>query len=99
MNATIDRIQEIKDRAQVRDTARAGFVLLKVSSAQALTEMVRAYLHSGNPSSLMNRIVQGARDYLAECPDGDAPFMRECLADLDALRVLVTQKEREHYSM
>jgi hypothetical protein len=85
------------NKIQARDTARAGFVLLRVSSAQALPEVVRTYLHSGNPSALMNRIVQGARDYLAECPDGERAFMREVLEDLDALRALVTQKEKAAY--
>jgi hypothetical protein len=35
---------------------------------QLLTECVRAYLHTGNPSSLLNRIVLGVVEYQSQNP-------------------------------
>lgn len=79
----------------MREVSNDSVVLRSgVSKGELLEEVVRAYLHSGNPSALLHHIGSGIRTHLAEMKDGaDKAFIKGLEEQIHTLKKEWDKKE------
>lgn len=68
------------------------------SKGEMVEELVRAYLHSGNPSALLHHIGSGIRTHMAEMSDkNDAAFIKGLEEQIHTLKKEWDKKETDHW--
>lgn len=78
-----------------------GHIVLpdSVNKCELLTEVVRAHLHSGVPSTAIGHFIQGAEKYLEECiAEEDKNLCKELIDSLTQLRETYREKENKVYA-
>jgi len=69
-----------------------------MGKGELLEEVVRAYLHSGNPSALLHHIASGVRTHMAEMTNADdKAFIKRLEEQLYELKKEWDKKETEHW--